>query len=271
MGEKMKKYLQEESAKEAEDILAMINADPDMADVHAPDELEAALFAQIDEYEKEKSHYSLSAEDKELIELGKVYKKRQKFRKYAAVASIALMGVVFSSVTAMGGPEKVVEKVSWILAGREQTNVDTDNDRIEVSKTINEEEALAQIEKEYGFTPVKMHYIPEGIDFLQYLVDKESQYINLLYQGNENRIIIFDIIPNYKMGSTGSDIEDDILREYSRRISEIEILVKHCKVQENGEERWVLEFTKDNIYYYIQICNVNEEEVETIIDNLYFL
>ena len=165
MGEKMKDFLQEQSNREADEILAQINADPEMADVYAPEEMDAAIFARIDEYEKEIVHENLSEEDKELIKLGQIYKKQKKRRKYTAVASIAIAGILLSSVTAMGGPEKIVEKVNWVLAGRQQTNIDTESDRIEDPETVTEEEAFAQIEEKFGFVSAKMYYVPKGIEF----------------------------------------------------------------------------------------------------------
>lgn len=270
MGEKMKHFLQEQSNREAEEILTQINADPEMADIHAPEEMEAALFACIDEYEKEKAHHNLSAEDKELIELGKAYKKQKKRRKFTAVASIAIMGMLFSGITAMGGPEKVVEKVTWMLAGREQTNIDADSDRIEEAEAVTELEAFEQIENEFGFTPVKMHYMPDEIKFQTCVIDNDTQYINMVYQGKGNKVIAYVIRPNYKMGSVGSDVEDVLIEDYLIETKEHRILIKHFEVEENGEERWILEFTEGSIYYFVQICNLDKEDVEKIAHNLYF-
>ena len=270
MGEKIKEFLQKQSDKDADDILAQINADPEMADVHAPDEMEASIFALIDDYENEKAHSNLSEEDKELIELGKAYKKSKKRRKYAAVASIALVGLIYSSVTAMGGPEKVIEKMTWMLGGREQTMVDADSERIEKPEGVSELEAFERIEKEFGFTPVKMFYMPKGIDFQEYLIDKETQYVNVTYQGDNNRIIIYEILSNYKIGSLGGDMEDNLLAKYTQEIAGMEVLIRQYAVEENEEKRWVLEFKEDSVYYIIQICNLEKEEVEKIIENIYF-
>ena len=179
----MTEFLQRQSDIDAENILAEVNADPEMTDVHAPEEMEEALFASIDEYEKKKARSNLSDEDRELIELGKAYKKNKKRRKYTAVASIALAGVLFSSVTAMGGPEKVVEVMRQMTGDREHTEINSDNERVGTIKNIREEEALLEIEKEFGFMPVKMHVIPNGIDFQNCLIDEETQYINMIYQG----------------------------------------------------------------------------------------
>ena len=270
MGEKMIEFLQRQSDIDADNILAEVNADPEMADVHAPDEMETALFARIDEYDMKKAHSNLSEEDRELIELGKAYKKSKKRRKYAAVASIALAGVLLSSVTAMGGPEKVIEVVRRMVEEREHTEINSDNERVEVSSTVSELEAFEQIEKEFGFIPMKMFYVPEGVVFQKVLIDSPTKYINMIYQGNNNEIITYVVRPNYNVGSVGSDVEDILIEEYWTKVKERKILVKHFEVSENGEDRWVLEITEDSIYYFIQICNLEKNEVEKIIDNLYF-
>lgn len=270
MGEKIKEFLQKQSDSEADDILAMINADPEMADVHAPDEMDAVIFAQIDEYDKEQAYKNLSEEDKELIELGKAYKKSKKRRKYAAVASIALAGVLFSSVTAMGGPEKVVEVVRRMVEDRDHTVVNADDERVESVKNVTELEAFEEIEKEFGFTPVKMFYMPEEIEFQSCWFDKDMQYINMRYKDKYNERILYEIVSNYKTSSLGNDVEDILLEEYTKKVADVEILIKHYNVTENGEERWLVEFSEENIYYFIQIFNLDKAEVEKIVDNLYF-
>lgn len=270
MGEKIKHFLQEQSNREAEEILAQVNADTEMADVHAPEEMEAALFARIDEYEKEKAHQNLSEEDKELIELGKAYKKHKKRRKLTAVASIAIMGMLFSGITAMGGPEKVVEVVRRMVEERDHTVVNADDERVEPVKAISEEEAYEQIEQEFGFTPVKMVYIPKEISFQKYEFYKDTQYISMLYRGKGNKIIRCVVWPNYKEGSVASDVEDLLIETYTRKTDGREIIMKHYVVQENSEERWSVEFQEDSAYYFMQIYNLDEGEVENIIDNLYF-
>ena len=258
MGEKMIEFLQRQSDIDADNILAEVNADPEMADVHAPDEMEAALFACIDEYDMKKAHSNLSEEDRELIELGKAYKKSKKRRKYAAVASIALAGVLLSSVKAMGGPEKVIEVVRRMVEEREHTVVNTDDERLESVKVVTELEAFEQIEKVFGKKKKKMYYVPKGIIISESLIDKATQYINMTYQGEKNEVITYVIRPNYNIGSVSSDIADVLVEEYKMEVEGRNIYVKHFQVSENGEDRWVLEFTEESIYYFIQICNLEK-------------
>ena len=80
-----------------------------------------------------------SAEDKELIRLGRIYKKRKKLHRYL-VAVAAIVCVLAFGITSMGGPKKVFEKFNWTLAGREQTNVDSDNDDVVQMSDVKEDE-----------------------------------------------------------------------------------------------------------------------------------
>ena len=260
MGEKMKRFMREQSNREADEIMAMIDQDPEMADVHAPDELGVALFAQIDEYEKSKTH-NLSEEEKELIELGKVYKKRRKARKYVAVAAIAVMAMTFGGVTVMGGPEKVMEVMKRAVMGREHTVVNSDDDRVVQKDNISEEEAYNQIQEEFGFLPVKLDYLPKGVGFSISEINEETQCINLVYQSEDEATIMYVLQPNYKVSSLGNDVEDVFIEEQYFFEKNVEIILKHYQVQETREDRWIAQFEYNNVFYYLQLYNIKEQEV----------
>ena len=270
MGEKMRRFIREQSNKEADEIMAMIDADPEMADVHAPDEMEAALFARIDAYEESKRQRSLSEEEQELIELGKVFKKRRKARKYVAVAAIAVMAMTFGGVTVMGGPEKVMEKVERLMVGREQTRINSDDERIEGLSTFDEEEAYEEIQEEFGFWPVKLDYLPADVTFKIFEMNKETQCINFVYSGKNDCVIMYVMRPNYKIGSTGNDIEDKLISERFVYKEDVIIFVREYVVKETKEHRYVLEYEYGNVFYLLQLFNVNSQEVDKVIENLYF-
>lgn len=77
MDEEMKRFLQEELKKEADQIMREVEADPEVADLTAPSEIDQKLYEQIKQYKEE--HYApeetLSGEQQELIRLGKIYKR----------------------------------------------------------------------------------------------------------------------------------------------------------------------------------------------------
>ncbi len=80
MDEEMKRFLQEELKKEADQIMREVEADPEVADLTAPSEIDQKLYEQIKQYKEE--HYApeetLSGEQQELIRLGKIYKRKQR-------------------------------------------------------------------------------------------------------------------------------------------------------------------------------------------------
>ena len=56
MDEEMKRFLQEELKKEADQIMREVEADPEVADLTAPSEIDQKLYEQIKQYKEE--HYA---------------------------------------------------------------------------------------------------------------------------------------------------------------------------------------------------------------------
>ena len=209
-----------------------------------------------------------SAEDKELIRLGRIYKKRKKLHRYlVAVAAIAC--VLAFGITSMGGPKKVFEKFNWTLAGREQTNVDSDNEDVVQMDDVKEDEVYEQIEDKYGFYPVKPIYLPEGITLLETNMGDEIQGIHLIYGTIEEAKISCHIRPNYRESSWGKDIEDELLKEEHMTVSDVDIYLKQYRV-DGTTERWLVGFEYNNVSYSMMINGIEESEIEKIVENLIF-
>lgn len=79
MDEEMKRFLQIKMDREAEEIMKEVENDPNAADLRAPDEIRDKLFSQIEDYKKEMAEKEMERkqEEKELIRLGRIYKKKQ--------------------------------------------------------------------------------------------------------------------------------------------------------------------------------------------------
>ena len=176
----------EELVEEAKSIMEEVNGDQKVVDRPLPvnlrkniDKKILALKAKEEKTEGER----FSAEERELMRLGKLYKKKRKMRKYFVLAAAVVCALAFG-VTSMGGPERLFEKVNWTLAGREQTNIHSDSDDILEADRVEEEEVYQQIEDEFGFYPVKPIYMPEGIEILEMNMGEEIQGIDLLYGKN---------------------------------------------------------------------------------------
>lgn len=209
-----------------------------------------------------------SEEDKELIRLGKIYRKRKKLHRYL-VAAAAIVGVLAFGITSMGGPKKVFEKFNWTLAGREQTNVDSDNEDVVQMDDVKEDEVYQEIEDKYGFLAVRPVYLPEDVVLLETSMGDEIQGIHLTYGTAPEANISYHIRPNYRESSWGKDIEDELLKEEHMIVSDVDICLKQYRVDERTE-RWLVGFEYNNASYSMLIMNLEEAEIKKIIENLIF-
>ncbi|MBQ2921730.1 MAG: DUF4367 domain-containing protein [Tyzzerella sp.] len=267
---KWKEFIQREMDKELEEIegvLEKINNDPVMREWKAPDGLHDKVLEQIRESQADTER--LSDDEKELIRLGMVYKKRRKWNKLLVLAA-AVVCALAVGVTSIGGPKKVIEKVQGMIEGREQIHNDSEDDRTKEIKTISEVEAYQKIEDEFGFLPVKLFYMPDGIEFDEIIITEGAENIYLNYIGDNQESIIYFIYPNYRTGSIGRDVEDKLIDEYEKVVNDNTISIKEYYVEGNQSSRYKVSFDYQNVHYYLEINNIEKQEVEKIIENLYF-
>ena len=80
MSEEMKRFLQEELKKEANEIMREVDADQDVESLTAPSKIDEKLYEQIRQYKEEQEVLGekLSTEQQELIRLGKNLQKKTK-------------------------------------------------------------------------------------------------------------------------------------------------------------------------------------------------
>ena len=268
---KWKEFIQREMDKELEEIegvLEKINNDPVMREWKAPDGLHDKVLEQIRESQADTER--LSDDEKELIRLGMVYKKRRKWNKLLVLAA-AVVCALAVGVTSIGGPKKVIEKVQGVLESRERINNDTDEDgRVDEIEVASEAEAYQKIEDTFGFYPVRLDYLPDGIEFDELIITEGAENIYLNYIGNNKQNIVYFIYPSYRTSSIGRDVEDELVDEYERVVSDITISIKEYFVEENQTSRYKVSFEYQNVYCYLEIHNVASREVEKIIENLFF-
>lgn len=268
---KWKEFIQREMDKEMDEIegvLEKINNDPVMREWKAPEGLRDGLFEQIHAKEAEKSR--LSDDEKELIRLGMVYKKRRKWNKLLVLAA-AVVCALAVGVTSIGGPKKVIEKVQGMLESRERINNDTNEDgRVDEIEVASEAEAYQKIEDEFGFLPVKLYYLPEGIQFEGMTLADGAQNVCMCYYGKNEEAVIYTIFPNYRTGSIGRDVEDKLGDEYEKVVQDVTVNIKKYLIEESQETRYKASFEYQKVFYFLEINNLQSQEVEKIIENLFF-
>ncbi len=286
-----KNKLTEKEMKFIEDTEAFMDEvydNPEVAEAEPPSVLRKRVFAEIyacqaakkEEFcveeetnakilgteEKAPEVEKLSAEEKELIRLGRIYKKRKRLQKYVVLAAVLILAMAFG-MTSIGGPKKVFEMVKSTLMGREQINVDSDE--IRRVTEMSEEEAYREIEETFNFVPVALNYLPKGIEFLAIELGEEIQGIHLSYGEDEEVKIAYFIRPNYRVSSYGKDIEDEFLEEYIEENAYSTIYIRKYLVDEN-EERWSVQFEYKETLYSMTIMDSSKEEVRKIVENLFF-
>lgn len=269
MEREIKEFLQRQMEEESEQILETVNSDPELADLEVPEELHDELFAQIRQYEEEKAKDRLSDEERELIHLGTVYKKKRKRTKYYVLAAALIAAMAFG-LTSIGGPEKVVEIFKRTIAGREQIRVNTDDEKIDSVEVDSEEEAYQEIEDKFGFKPVRLSYVPEDTNFEDIKIDETTQSIFLTYSENNQSRLMYQMTTNYKKGSQGIDVEDQLVEEYQLQVNQVSVVMRDYWVEEEEIHRFNASFEYGGVQYLLTGNKIEKVEFEKILKSLYF-
>ena len=208
---------------------------------------------KLDTEEKVSETEKLTAEEKELIRLGRIYKKRKRLQKYVVLAAVLILAMAFG-MTSIGGPKKVFERIKYVFSNIDQTNVDSEHEDVVRTSGLDEEEAYREIEEKFGFSPVDLDYLPNGVGFLH------ADF------GEEIAILVDGVT---KLGSLGKDVEDDFVEEYIRENQYTTIYIRKYVV-ENEQERWFIQFEYKETFYSLTIVDEYQKEIEKIVENLYF-
>lgn len=254
--------LDEEMKMDEERLMKKINADPNLQDISMPADARDIIWKEIQICEAKE------AEAEELIRLGKIYKRKRKNKKYLVLAAVMVFVLAFG-MTSIGGAEKIFEKFKILTTGREQVQINSTED-VYVIDSISEEKAYEEIEEKYGFTPVKLEYRPEGVEFQEAIMGDDIQGIQLIYNKRNEAGIIYLIRPSYRLESLATDIEDTKVKEYPLVVEGVLIDVKQYCIEESKNERWTGEFSHQDVEYFLMATDIVQEEFEKILNNLYF-
>lgn len=251
-------------------IMREVSKDKDLKRTEVPAAVHDAIFDEIrrkeEKWETERRALEqISSENKELIRLGKIYQKDLHRRKYIILAAILVLAMSMS-VTSFGGVDRMFHKISSMICGRSRETVDTEGVKTLAEK---EEEAFAEIEEMYGIVPVRMACLPSDWEFLEAIVLRDTLQVKVLYGVKGEIRVDYDIVLNYQEGSWSRDIEDELVREYVEYREGIEIDIREFEVENRGT-RWLLQFTHADLHYRIHIFDVEKEEMQTVLDYLYF-
>lgn len=270
MNDKIDKMSVEELEQEMEKILAELDEHPESVNWEPPKEIDEKIFAEIRRREDERARKQLSEEDRKLLLYGKIYKKQMKRRKYWILAAVLVMALAVG-MTCVGGPEKLVQKMTRGISGREVVLVDTDDGSVSATEGLSEEEAYEEIEKRFGFYPVRMDYLPEGIVFEEMVLCEEIQEAKMIYTIKDSAALYLWIRTDNRSGSWGVDFEDVTQQSYFVKNNSTNIEIKNYLVKENGQQRWRASFIYQDVSYVLVAHDLEQREFEEVIKNLIML
>ena len=266
-------YSDEELQKEADEIRAIIENQPELQEMEMPEEVHLSLMNKIKEYEEQKVRDALSEEDKEALRIGrKVQEKRNRTKRtrkriqrlVGVAATVAL--VIGVGVTSVGGKKLFVDIFEKNFGGEDKTYVNSVEP--EDVGEIAEEKAWEDIKEMLGEEPIRMTYKPSNTKFLNAVIDKEVQEA-MLYYSIDDKVMSLQIVSRYVKSSTGMEISDELLQEYNIDLPETKVTVREYKILETNETEYTAQFTYKNSKYFL-VGIVNQAEFEKIIKNLHF-
>lgn len=297
--EEMEELLRSELDREAQEILAEIEADESLKDLKLPEENEEALLQKIQELEEKKAACEAMPEkDKEALRLGREmqalkengkdateadenkdsegtsktvpFKKRRR-KLYLLVAIVAILTFAIG-MTSIGEVPLVTEIKNQILGTSKmvKTNSAREGDETVVESAGSEAEAYKEIENAFDVEIVRIGYMPEDIHFFDYEVDTTLKKASLLYQ-YENNMLEYRISFAPTEQATGYYVDDKLMDEQILMVAEVPIDLKGYEVADSKETLYVAQFEYKDTYYTLNATTDMEEgEIIEILKNLYF-
>lgn len=295
--EEMEELLRSELDREAQEILAEIEADESLKDLKLPEENEEALLQKIQELEEKKAACEAMPEkDKEALRLGREmqalkengkdateadenkdsegtsktvpFKKRRR-KLYLLVAIVAILTFAIG-MTSIGEVPLVTEIKNQILGTSKMVKMNSarEGDESVKEEQHTEAEAYEDIESVFGVTVAQIRYLPEGVTFLSYEIDKALNRTCLFYQC-QNSILEYRMSFNPVEQASAYEVEDKLLEEEEIQVEGILIRLKLYEIPDSKEVSYVAEFENGSVYYTLNtITDIEKAEIIKILENL---
>lgn len=297
--EEMEELLRSELDREAQEILAEIEADESLKDLKLPEENEEALLQKIQELEEKKAACEAMPEkDKEALRLGREmqalkengkdateadenkdsegtsktvpFKKRRR-KLYLLVAIVAILTFAIG-MTSIGEVPLVTEIKNQILGTSKMVKMNSarEGDETVVEEKHTEAEVYEEIERTFGNKVVEFGYLPDEVTFLNYEIDSTLRKASLFYQC-ENRVLEYRISFVPMEQASGYEVEDKLLDEQTMMTNDVPIELRCYEIPDNKEISYVAHFEYKDVYYTLNTTtDINEETIIEILKNLYF-
>lgn len=243
--------------KEAERLLELINADPCLKEEKAPKAVKEHVWKKLRRRE----------EEQELIQLGRVYKKKRSLRKYWLLAAAMVMALAFG-VTSIGEAEKIFGYFDGHLLEKKQLKINSD-ENIEPIYTMTEMQVYDKIEEKYGISPVRLNYIPEDVEFASVNMADPVMMTSMDYRLGDYVAITYYIRPNFQDSTLSYVVDGKFVDSYETTVQGVMVTVSEYDLSED-DPCWVAQFTYQDVHYDLTLLQMEEDEVKQVIEDLYF-
>ena len=253
--------LKEELEKEAAEIEKELAEDPELDNLKVSKELDDAIYAEIQRYEKEQE------EDKIKEFPLRTYKKKKRTKLIVALVAILVlvMGMSVSSVGSKSYMKELIEK----FTGKSQVDVTNvkDMDSHEVNSN-DEYEAYQEVDEMIHGKSVRILDRPKEMHFKSHIINDEMKQADLFYE-YKGETIRYEIYLNQTDSSKGVIKEDDAESIYELEVQGNKIKVEQRKTEETDSNVLTAEFEYKGVLYQLR-GKLKKEEFNKILENLKF-
>lgn len=253
--------LKEELEKEAAEIERELAEDPELDNLEVSKELDDAIYAEIQRYEKEQE------EDKIKEFPLRTYKKKKRAKLIVALVAILVlvMGMSVSSVGSKSYMKELIEK----FTGKSQVDVTNVKDMESTSiEDLEEAKAYRKVDDMIKRKCVRIRNMPKGMKFINYSINEEIQQADIFYE-YQGETIRYEIYLNQTDSSKGVTKEDSEVNVYEIEVNGNKVEIEERKIEKISEKSLIAEFEYKGVYY--QLKGVMEKsEFNKIIKNLKF-
>ena len=266
--------------READNIESDLKKMTDLPNLDQDPEKKAELFNNIMWDLKRKGLWeeeptdpvkSLSKEDQKALELGREMMNkphhpwRQKLLKGATGAAVVALGIFVMSMNTEANRNKFVSIWNSIVNDRFIIDVYNEDGKEPYSQV--EQEAYIEIEKELGIVPMKFAYVPDGMEYDTYLINKQEQKATLFYTYEDVILTVYMYSPNSDtLRNQGFD--GKIVSTIDTAADNIKLEIKEVD-NPDGQNAFTTAFEYKEGYYLI-FGKVSQQEFEKIVEEIFF-
>lgn len=289
--EKLKKrLLQAEIEQDAHEIEKEIERRPELDQIQVTEEMDAALFARIRQYEKEKAEEDeirkvleekrnekasdMEAAEELVPDPERIFRKKPGKRGIRGIRRIAVFAAVLVLVLGLGmtsvGSKSYWKELLDVIMGKESARV-IDVEDMDKKQTEDFDEVLIyqEIEKKLGQTPVQIRYKPAEMELEHYEIDEDMHLARLLFSCGDNTLR-YSIYASQEDSSWTVKEEDEIVDTYKVEVNGIPIEVKELEKPNQTGSRMIAGFEYEGMHYELKGV-LEKAEFDKILENLYFM